>query len=106
MSKMQITAFSRRAVEKDTFQIVVIKKNGEEVALKTLVTKINKGMDFRKGAKTFPVEQYEFDVAGKKVDRFDQAAALIMKRHQIELVEDAKVPAYVVRAAALNTTAA
>lgn len=103
MAKMIVTEVSRKTTEKNTFRIAVTKASGDEVTLSTPIVKVIGEPEYRKvGARTVPVEQYGFEVAGKKVDRFADATAIVLKRHQIEIAEGAKVPTYVEKAVAKN----
>lgn len=105
MAKLQITALRRTAIAKDDFRIVVIDKDGEERTLSTPIAKLNKGTAFRKTGGVRPIEQYGFQVGKKEVERFDEAAALVMRRHNVQVLEDAKVPAYAARAVEMLATA-
>lgn len=99
MAKMQLRSVRRTAVAKDNFRLVAVRVNGEEVTLSTPIVKINKDPAFRKVGKGIrPVEQYGFQVGKQEVERFDAAAALVLKRHNAEIVDGATVPAYIARA--------
>lgn len=76
-----------RATSK-TRQIVVVQGSGKhavETVLSTTITKIDCGLQFRFGAARVPVEQYAFKVGAKTVERFADATALVLKRHNIVL---------------------
>ena len=82
-------------------QIVVVQGSGKtavETVLSTPIEKISKGLAFRHGAARVPVEQYAFKVGAKTVERFADAAALVLKRHHIELASDEGAQTYVKRA--------
>lgn len=104
MAKMIVTEVSRKVASKGQFVIAVTKASGEEATLATTIQRIQRDApEFRKiGGRTYPVDQYAFEVNGKTVDRFADATAIVLKRHNIEIAEGAKVPTYVSKAVALN----
>lgn len=104
MAKMQLKTARRTKVSPTHFAIVGVRAtNGEEIQLTTLVEKTIQPAEYRKvGGKVIPVEQYAFKVGTKVVDRFADAAALVMKRHNIEIVDGAEIPAYLAKAVAIN----
>jgi hypothetical protein len=99
MSKMIVTSLRRTAVKKDTFRLVVTKADGTEVTLKTPIQKLNLGTAYRKLGGIKPIEQYGFQIGKRQVERFDQATAAVLGRHNAILAADADVPAYAKRAA-------
>lgn len=106
MAKMQLRRVRRTAVAKDNFRLVATKVNGEEVTLSTPIVKVNREPAFRKaGGRVAPVEQYGFQVGKQEVERFDAAAALVLKRHNAVIVDGANVPAYIARAIGREPTA-
>lgn len=86
-------------------QIVVVQGSGKsavETVLSTPITKIDMGMSFRNGGRRTPIEQYAFKVGKRTVERFADAAALVLKKHNIALagqMEEAQT--YVQRAFAI-----
>lgn len=86
-------------------QIVVVQgegKNAVETVLKTPIEKIEWGTAFRNGASHVPIEQYAFRVGVKTVERFADATALVLKRHNVTVagvLEDHQ--AYVQKAIAI-----
>lgn len=104
MAKMIVTDLVRRTSTKNTFHIVVTKAaGGDPVELSTPIVKVTEPLEYRKvGARTVPVEQYAFEVAGKKVDRFADATAIVLKRHQVQIAEGVKIPTYAQKAVAIN----
>jgi len=71
-----------------TRYIVTIRGKGrdkEEKQLSTPITKIGWKPEFRHGLRRTPVEQYAFKVGKQTVERFADATALVMRKHQVEL---------------------
>jgi len=86
-----------------TRQIVVVQGFGKakvETVLSTKITKISKPDAYRKmGGRNQPVEQYAFRVGDKTVERFADATALVLRKHQVRLSPDIDVKqAYVKKA--------
>jgi len=75
-------------------------KNAVREVLSTPITKIKGPEAFRFGAAHTPVEQYGFQVGAKTVERFADAAALVLRKHQVRLAlpNDEGVQEYVQRA--------
>jgi hypothetical protein len=68
--------------------LVVVQGTGKsavETVLSTSITKLSWGLAFRHGAAATPVEQYAFQVGKRVFERFADAAAVVLKRHNIEL---------------------
>ena len=75
-------------------------KSAVREVLKTAITKIKGQEQFRHGAAHVPVEQYGFQVGAKSVERFADAAALVLRKHRVVLAlpKDEDVQEYVKRA--------
>ena len=75
-------------------------KNAVREVLGTPITKIKGPEQFRHGAEHVPVEQYGFTIGAKSVERFADAAALVLRKHQVRLAlpNDDDVQEYVKRA--------
>ena len=87
-------------------QLVVVQGSGKdkvEVVLSTPIEKLTAPNAFRKGGGgNKPVEQYGFKVGAKRVYRFADATALVMRKHHITLAPNAEdVPLYVQHAIAI-----
>lgn len=68
-------------------QLVVVQGEGKaavETVLSTPITKISWGMKYQGGKSAKPVEQYAFVVGAKTVERFSDAAALVLKKHNVK----------------------
>jgi len=77
-------------------------KNKKESILSTPIKKIAWALEFRFGAKPAPMEQYAFQVGARTVARFADAAALVLKRHHVEIRESAdEMAKYLVKALAI-----
>ena len=86
-----------------TRYIEIIQGSGKSAVrevLKTAITKIKGPEQFRHGAAHTPVEQYGFQVGVKSVERFADAAALVLRKHRVVLAlpKDDSVQEYVKRA--------
>jgi hypothetical protein len=107
MAKKTVDAIRRTGTARTPIrQLVVVQGEGKtavETVLSTPIEKVEWGMQFRFGASPKPVEQYAFKVGGKTVERFADAAALVMKKHHVELAgnETANAQIYVQRATAI-----
>lgn len=75
-------------------------KNAVREVLSTSITKVKGPEQFRHGAAHTPVEQYAFQVGAKTVERFADAAALVLRKHKVRLAlpNDDGVQEYVKRA--------
>jgi len=75
-------------------------KDAVREVLSTPITKIKGPEQFRHGGSHIPVEQYGFQVGAKTVERFADAAALVLRKHQVVLAlpKDDSVQEYVKRA--------
>lgn len=60
-------------------------KHAHRVTLSTAITKIKGPEQFRHGASHIPVEQYAFRVGTTTYERFADAAAVVLKKHHVEL---------------------
>lgn len=86
-----------------TRYIEVIRGSGKSATrevLGTAITKIKGPEHFRHGAAHVPMEQYGFQVGAKSVERFADAAALVLRKHRIVLAlpKDDDVQEYVKKA--------
>jgi len=107
MANMQIDALRRTgSATSANRQLIAVwgeGKNRSEKVLSTVITKISWGTQFRHGASHKPVEQYCFEVRGKRYARFADAASVVMKIHHIVIaaneLENAQI--YVKQAAAI-----
>jgi len=109
MAKMTPDRVKRTGSASTSLRQLVAVWNGEpgkRDTERTLGTPINKvaykaDTAFRSFGGNRPIEQYAFEVAGKFVERFADATALVLKRHhvQVEVTDDS--PTYVKRALAM-----
>jgi len=78
-------------------------KHADRQVLSTAITKVQGDEQFRHGALRIPIEQYAFKVGTKTVERFADAAALVLRKHQVVLAnpEADDVQEYVKRAYAI-----
>lgn len=70
--------------------IEVIQGSGKSAVrevLSTEIVKLKAPEQFRNGPARTPVEQYHFQVGSKVVERFADAAALVLRKHQIRLAD-------------------
>lgn len=89
MSKMIATSIRRTGrAETPVRHLVVVQGSGKEAVeriLSAAIEKVQWGVEFRHGGKPAPMEQYAFRVGGKTVSRFADAAALVLKKHHVEV---------------------
>ena len=89
MAKMIAQKVTRYA----TSEMVRVLEVHKDKTVKVLGTRIEKVMlpdlFVKAHGKTAPIEQYAFKVDGKTVARFADAAALVLKKHHVELTEEA-----------------
>lgn len=98
MTKMQVTNVRREASrDKMTYHLIVT-KDGEPRTLLTPIEKVMGPPQFRAGR---PIEQYAFRVAGRSVERFADAAAIVLKRHHVAMLVTEEDQEYVQRAFAI-----
>lgn len=99
MNKKLVNSIYRTGTSKTATRRLVVTqgtgKNAVTTVLSTPIEKIEMGLSFRNGRSRTPIEQYMFRVGKRHVERFADAAALVLKKHHIALDENAKVPAYV-----------
>lgn len=104
MASMTADAIVRTGRAVDKFrQLVVVQGEGKTAVrrvLSTPITKVEWNPQFRFGGSPRLVEQYCFRVDGKTVERFADAAALVMKKHHVTMgnVEESSLQTYVQRA--------
>jgi hypothetical protein len=85
-------------------QIVVIQgegKNKVEQVLSTTIEKLEFAPQFRFGKSPRPIDQYGFKVGSKSVERFADATALVLKRHQVQIAQPEDAQIYVKKAVAI-----
>lgn len=105
MAKMIVDSIRRTGTATSPIrQIVVVQGEGKtavERVLSTAIEKLSWGNEFRHGGAHTPIEQYAFRVNGKVYERFADAAAVILKRHNVELSDLEGAQAYVKKAFAI-----
>lgn len=70
--------------------IVTIQGSGKDAVRTTLstpITKVKGPEQFRHGGAHVPMEQYAFQVGSTTYERFADAAAVVLKRHHVELAQ-------------------
>lgn len=73
-------------------QLIVVQGSGKhavETVLSTSIEKIKGAEAFRFGGSPRPMEQYAFRVGKTVVERFADAAALVLRRHHVSLADPA-----------------
>jgi hypothetical protein len=89
MANMQIDFLRRTGSATSAIrQIVAVSGHGKqavEKVLSTPITKITWAPEFRHGGSHKPIEQYCFEVRGKRYERFADATAVVMKIHHIAI---------------------
>lgn len=90
MSKMFVDAVRRSGSADRPFRQLEVVQGKSRLVLDTAIKKISWAPEFRHGASARPIEQYIFQVGDKVVERFADATALVLKRHNVEF--EANVP--------------
>jgi len=102
MSKKVVTSIRRTgSASTPVRHIVAVQGTGKEAVetiLSTPIEKVQWGVDFRHGGASVPIEQYAFKVAGRTVERFADATAIVLKRHHIGFESSEGHQAYVTKA--------
>jgi hypothetical protein len=75
-------------------------KDAKTVVLSTPIVKIDWGTSFRALGGATPMEQYTFQVDRRQVERFADAAALVLRKHHVQVADGAEVPTYLQEAIA------
>lgn len=102
MAKKIVDSIRRTGKSTSTFrQIVVVQgegKDARETVLSTPIEKVVFGKAFRNGGAATPIEQYGFKVGTKTYERFADAASVVLKKHNIDLLDASEAQAYVQKA--------
>ena len=95
ISKIRRTGSATSAVRR-----LIVTQNGEDFELSTPILKVQTESVIRGGSDRRPVEQYAFRVGKQTVERFADAAALVLRKHHVSMPAELQMgsQAYVRRA--------